>query len=560
MSNIRRCGQEKYQSQRPIKEDIKPCVQGEVGPEGPIGPAGPTGPGVDELIIDSCLSSISSTWSSEKIGEEILKAMNSEGGIRPWKAQTAFDANSVVYGDDRLFFSINRFTSGITLDGDINSGALKELGGDKIFQWTQQLCLQQHDLVIDGSVFYIAMKNFTTGNAIIDDILSGGLVKVGGDSHYVWIPNTEFKENNIVLDDHKMYIATKDFTSSVNNIHKDIHTGNLYEIGSGTVKIWEAGQSYEKNRLIYSSAKSTLYIANKSYVSSKDINKDILAGRLEAITSSEGLRAKPVQTKTDIANLNGLEYMLVRKDDDMTEWIFTESTVVPYPINTISANKGNGYWKEVAIKPGLRGTPVVDATALKALVANDFELRMILGDTTAVPVTIDKEYVFKLGATTGDIADDAGTGFWIEQVENTISIEVERLVATLGQTALPVTFEIDSPLVFRNGMLSNQNTYQVNPTKTGLITSGEKSGSKITIVNMDSLSAMKKAVMRVSVPGVFEFDVSENLDSDILVFNNGMLLDPKNYTLDPARPTIVTLGSASNTLSVNTVITVLYKK
>ncbi len=136
--------------------------------------------------------------------------------------------------------------------------------------------------------------------------------------------------------------------------------------------------------------------------------------------SVNSLRMAPVKDLTELQLLNPNDYAIIKLIDDQSEWIFTATNTIPVG-TTLVDPLGTGYWKPFSVS-GLRGEPVVDTIELSAIVAKDFELRQILGDTSLVPPTKDEEYVYKLGILAADInpitdiPDDLTLGYWIKQV------------------------------------------------------------------------------------------------------------------------------------------------
>jgi len=134
---------------------------------------------------------------------------------------------------------------------------------------------------------------------------------------------------------------------------------------------------------------------------------------------SKGLRLSPkVDNAAIIAIPSPDDFSLVLDLDTGIQYVFDITltpTTVGLPANAFADVNATGMWYEVK-SSGLRGVPVVDVAALQALAPADFEMRQILGDASVIPIREDVTYVFKLGATSGDIADTGTTGFWMEQV------------------------------------------------------------------------------------------------------------------------------------------------
>jgi len=203
---------------------------------------------------------------------------------------------------------------------------------------------------------------------------------------------------------------------------------------------------------------------------------------------------------------------------------------------------------------GLRGDPVKNETELKAILAKDFELREVLGTN---PGDDDIQYVFKLGSGPGDIPDNAGTGFW-NKVDDAVSARFSERVATANKKTFDTPFKMQSAIVFRDGLIAENNTWTIKTDSMGIKTLGEVRNTIIDILNISSFSKTIK-FHKVTVLALEDtFDVGSNMDKDsIIVFKNGRLLQPDQYEFDIAKPSIVSFTSG---LPMETTITILYKR
>ena len=164
------------------------------------------------------------------------------------------------------------------------------------------------------------------------------------------------------------------------------------------------------------------------------------------------LRGKPVATIAELTALDAKNFELrqvagvVHGPGDVrdTNYVFDNGAIT----GDYQDDGMTGWWIEEKTPQGLRGNPVANATELTAIEAKDFELRQVLAD----PLTVgseDAEYVFKLGATTGTIADDLGTGFWTEQiVQKNIRLDPVKNIAELEALEdvadFSITYEADA--------------------------------------------------------------------------------------------------------------------
>ena len=206
---------------------------------------------------------------------------------------------------------------------------------------------------------------------------------------------------------------------------------------------------------------------------------------------------------------------------------------------------------------GLRGSPVADVTLLAALPAKDFELRQVLAGPVAG--SVDKEYVFKMGVAAGDIRDDAHTGYWIEAKANvSVTERYSEVVTVPGKKSFDTTFELETPMVFRDGLVAEVGTWTIKPTKLGIDTAGEKRNATIDIITLASFDQTEKYNNTTATASTTKFDVGSNMEeTSIIVFKNGILLQPSAYVFDVAKPSLVSFTSG---LPRKTTITIVYKR
>lgn len=276
--------------------------------------------------------------------------------------------------------------------------------------------------------------------------------------------------------------------------------------------------------------------------------------------STDGLRKTPATSTLILAaTVKPDDYEIRRVNADIndptsvdTEYVFNKGTVADTSKGDLVGD--GGAWVKVIESDGLRGSPVQDSTELSAIVARDFELRQILADPTD-PQSKDREYVFKEGATAGDFPGSSSnsTGFWNEIV-TCDGIKVDYIdVTTDLQKNVPVAFTLKNILVFRNGLLAEDDTYQVAADRKSLDTFGERKNSVITVVEISSGCKLTKKEKRC-FGGEIDYDTGDDIGLQPLVFSNGVLLNDTEFTVSS-----VSSVTFNNPALKNEVLSIVYK-
>ena len=261
-----------------------------------------------------------------------------------------------------------------------------------------------------------------------------------------------------------------------------------------------------------------------------------------------GLRRSPVANEAEMVKLKAKDFALIQTLDDEKEFVFK----LGVHVDGIEDLAKTGVWREVQQSDGLRHSPVTDEAAMTALEAKDYMLLQTLDD--------GKEFVFKLGTHIGGIPDDLATGVWIEQNNHVTSEIYHKTVTVAGENNFTPPFKLENPVVFRNGIIAEADTYQLNPAGTGIITNGEPIRTTITIINVQSFADTNRYETIVRTANKKDFDIGNIYEVDsLIVFHDGILVDDHNYHPHATKASFITF-EAGITLSVNSTITIIYKR
>ncbi len=295
------------------------------------------------------------------------------------------------------------------------------------------------------------------------------------------------------------------------------------------VNTFVTGEAYPKETILIDGDHE--YIVLNDYTAT-NIKADLLSGDIVPVGGEHYRGEYPtisaLKTAVPIGDNGDYAYVSISgKPTVILRWLSKDGTTYE--------------WLEQSAS-GLRGNPTKNSAELTSLPARDYELRQILADPN-VAGSIDEEYVFKLGATSGAYADDAATGFWLH-IEDKLRAYRYTTIQR-NETSIVTPFILKNILVFRDGILSMFDTYEILPNRMGIATLGENRNTKIAIVEVSGSSGLKsRNFVTPHANTKTTYDCGEDLGLHPLVFIQGELIDDNAY--DISTPSTIEFKTAPN--------------
>jgi len=218
-----------------------------------------------------------------------------------WTIGTQYGAGSMVYGTggEGLFVVAADYTSGADILVDVAANSLVPavtLPNSKIQDWAPGKSYKAGMLILTKDDIYIVQNDYTSGVSIDDDINAYAIVSAKlEDKIQRWIAGKEYSPGMIVLDGDKAYTVAAHYTSGT-TIAADLTAGSLVAISKPTKTVaWVTATSYTAGSMLYGTNGEGLFVVVADYVSGVDIAADETAG---AIVPAVSIPDAKVQTWT----------------------------------------------------------------------------------------------------------------------------------------------------------------------------------------------------------------------------------------------------------------------
>lgn len=157
--------------------------------------------------------------------------------IPQWEPLIGYTTNQYIGNGDRIYKVTSDYISGTNIDDDIVANYLIEVawGADSIdiLQWSPITSYNENQYIGIGDKIYKAISNYTSGNTIDDDIDGGFIIEVAGGVDSIgilqWATAVDYRDNQYIGHSTFIYKTTTAYTSSA-SIEEDLASGNLVPI------------------------------------------------------------------------------------------------------------------------------------------------------------------------------------------------------------------------------------------------------------------------------------------------------------------------------------------
>lgn len=235
---------------------------------------------------------------------EFQGGLNGSSTVKEYTQGGTYTKDTLIVYDGKLYMVSKDFTSDTTgttvkdsLDIDITSGNLTPVSmEDKdthSYEYTVGENYKKDNLVVKDNKLYIVTKDITATD-FDTEVSNKDLIIVTGetdtDTHaYKYVVGTEYKETELVIKDKKLYIVDSDFTAT--DFDTELNNGTLISVDTDMDTDthsfeYTVGEQYKKGNLIAKDNK--LYLVTTDYTS-VDFDTEITNGELT-----------PIDTNTDV--------------------------------------------------------------------------------------------------------------------------------------------------------------------------------------------------------------------------------------------------------------------
>lgn len=235
---------------------------------------------------------------------EFQGGLNGSSTVKEYTQGGTYTKDTLIVYDGKLYMVSKDFTSDTTgttvkdsLDIDITSGNLTPVSmEDKdthSYEYTVGENYKKDNLVVKDNKLYIVTKDITATD-FDTEVSNKDLIIVTGetdtDTHaYKYVVGTEYKETELVIKDKKLYIVDSDFTAT--DFDTELNNGTLISVDTDMDTDthsfeYTVGEQYKKGNLIVKDNK--LYLVTTDYTS-VDFDTEITNGELT-----------PIDTNTDV--------------------------------------------------------------------------------------------------------------------------------------------------------------------------------------------------------------------------------------------------------------------
>lgn len=188
--------------------------------------------------------------------------------IDDWEASHNYLKNDIVVFKESIYRAKKAHTSTTSFLND--SANWERLGGTgRVTTWTTKESYQVGQLVTNDGLLYKAVANHTAGTIFSADIANWELVTA---TINAWTANTYYPAGMIIENDKILYKCTTAHTSTT-SLSADIANWDSIKGGAPYAPNWEAKHAYKENEIVVNDSK--LYRVKTAHTSTTSLSDDI---------------------------------------------------------------------------------------------------------------------------------------------------------------------------------------------------------------------------------------------------------------------------------------------
>jgi hypothetical protein len=188
--------------------------------------------------------------------------------IEDWEAKHDYLKNDIVVFNESIYRAKAAHTSTTSFLND--SANWEKLGGTgRVTAWATKESYQVGQLVTNDGLLYKALTNHTAGATFSADIANWELVTANINA---WTANTYYPAGMIIENDKILYKCTTAHTSTT-SLSADIANWDSIKGGAPYAPNWEAKHAYKENEIVVNDSK--LYRVKTAHTSTTSLSDDI---------------------------------------------------------------------------------------------------------------------------------------------------------------------------------------------------------------------------------------------------------------------------------------------
>ncbi len=182
--------------------------------------------------------------------------------IKPYTTNTAYKQYNAFYDTDGTLYSVLKDYTSVNVATDLANGNIKKIGGGNtgytaINPYVAGTVYRVGEMFYNPSTGEIYRANYNyTAVSIATDLADGHITKIGGTGSGTSTPptsayaqSTPYKSGYLVVNNGKLYLVTKDFTSANagtidSSLQADITAGNLIAVSSSSTGVTISPDAY----------------------------------------------------------------------------------------------------------------------------------------------------------------------------------------------------------------------------------------------------------------------------------------------------------------------------